>query len=228
MSKSNPAFCFYCYSRAIQKNPDLLPETPLVNLFYDDFWGTPLTHSGSHKSYRPLCVLTFRINYLLDGFKPAGFHLVNVLLHSLVTGLFTDTCGQLTGQIWTARLAGLLFASHPVHTESVAGVVGRADILACLFFLLAFRCYATYCKFRDKEVLDGQDEVTVRWRHLVGVAVFAACALLSKEQGVTVLAVCVIYDVFIHSKLRPQDLLTLYKVNIYIRLKLPSKLKTFA
>ena len=53
-------FIFFIFSRAILKNPDLQSDTPLINLFYNDFWGTPLTHSGSHKSYRPLCVLTFR------------------------------------------------------------------------------------------------------------------------------------------------------------------------
>ncbi len=56
---------FYFFSRAILKNPDLQSDTPKINLFYNDFWGTPLTHSGSHKSYRPLCVLTFRYSSCL-------------------------------------------------------------------------------------------------------------------------------------------------------------------
>ena len=57
-------------SRAILKNQDLRPETPISNIWYDDFWGTPLRHSGSHKSYRPLVVLTFRLNYLLHELHP--------------------------------------------------------------------------------------------------------------------------------------------------------------
>ena len=42
----------------------------------------------SHKSYRPLCVLTFRWNYLLHQLRPTGYHLVNVALHALVCALF--------------------------------------------------------------------------------------------------------------------------------------------
>ncbi|MPC35841.1 Transmembrane and TPR repeat-containing protein 3 [Portunus trituberculatus] len=42
----------------------------------------------SHKSYRPLCVLTFRLNYLLHGLEPLGYHLVNMLLHGVVCILY--------------------------------------------------------------------------------------------------------------------------------------------
>lgn len=38
----------------------------------------------SHKSYRPLCVLTFRWNYLLHQLEPMGYHLVNLILHAIV------------------------------------------------------------------------------------------------------------------------------------------------
>jgi hypothetical protein len=48
-------------SEAIINNEDLKPETPISNLLYNDFWGTRLTHNASHKSYRPLTVLSFRL-----------------------------------------------------------------------------------------------------------------------------------------------------------------------
>ena len=41
-------------------------------------------------------------------------------------------------------ITGLLFAIHPVHVEAVAGVVGRADILSGIFFLLSLICYQKY------------------------------------------------------------------------------------
>ena len=63
-------FVFFVYSRAIVKNQDLKPETPISNIWYDDFWGTPLRDSGSHKSYRPLVVLTFRLNYAIHKLNP--------------------------------------------------------------------------------------------------------------------------------------------------------------
>ena len=75
---------------------------------------------GSHKSYRPLCVATFRLNYLLHELQPMGYHLVNVLLHGAVCYLYVQLCGVIfSGAVWPALIAGLLFAVHPIHTEAV-------------------------------------------------------------------------------------------------------------
>ncbi|ROT80938.1 putative smile protein [Penaeus vannamei] len=73
---------------AIKENRDLRPHTPITNLFLHDFWGTPMQKEQSHKSYRPLCVLTFRLNYLIHGLEPLGYHLVNMLLHGVVCILY--------------------------------------------------------------------------------------------------------------------------------------------
>ena len=184
----------------------------MLSLFRNDFWGTPLTHSGSHKSYRPLCVLSFRLNHALGGLHPFGYHLGNVILHAVATGLFTHTVLLLTGRTFVAQVAGLLFASHPIHTEAVAGVVGRADILACCFFLLAFQAYMRYCCHRDAPSHTDCANFT-KTKHLLAVGVMSVAAMLSKEQGVTVLAVCAVYDVFIHSRLRPQHLIHIHQVS---------------
>jgi hypothetical protein len=45
---------------AIKSNADVKPTTPISQLFRNDFWGRPLSSAESHKSYRPLTVLTFR------------------------------------------------------------------------------------------------------------------------------------------------------------------------
>uniref|UniRef100_H3A5Y2 dolichyl-phosphate-mannose--protein mannosyltransferase n=1 Tax=Latimeria chalumnae TaxID=7897 RepID=H3A5Y2_LATCH len=186
----------FCYddSRAIKTNQDLLPETPWTHIFYNDFWGTLLTHSGSHKSYRPLCTLSFRLNYAFGGLDPWGYHLVNVLLHSAVTGLFTNFSRILFGDGYWTLIAGLLFASHPIHTEAVAGIVGRADVGAGLFFLLSLKCYINHCATR------GYSTQNRTW--LLGSLVCTACSMLWKEQGVTVLAISAVYDVCVFHRLK--------------------------
>ncbi|CAH1798791.1 unnamed protein product [Owenia fusiformis] len=201
----NADFC-YDDSRAIQKNPDLLPETPISDIFYNDFWGTPLTHSGSHKSYRPLCVLTFRLNYFLGGLNPVGYHLVNVLLHCVVTGLFTYSVRILCAKRLVSAVAGALFAAHPIHTEAVAGIVGRADILACLFFLLSFLCYIQYCSIRDQSIHKSAS-LSWRWIYMIMMGLSASASMLSKEQGVTVLGVCAIYDILVCHRVSWRQLL---------------------
>ncbi|XP_076841965.1 protein O-mannosyl-transferase TMTC2 [Brachyhypopomus gauderio] len=190
----------FCYddSRAIKTNQDLLPETPWTNIFYDDFWGTLLTHSGSHKSYRPLCTLSFRLNYALGGLEPWGFHLVNVGLHCLTTALFSHLAGALLGRGCWRLLAGLLFATHPVHTEAVAGVVGRADVGAALFFLLALLCYAGHCARR------AEGARTSCWAWFLASLACSVCSMLWKEQGITVLAVAALYDLFVCHRMKLQ------------------------
>ncbi|XP_061920857.1 protein O-mannosyl-transferase TMTC2 isoform X2 [Entelurus aequoreus] len=188
----------FCYddSRAIKTNQDLLPETPWTNILYDDFWGTLLTHSGSHKSFRPLCTLSFRLNYALHGLHPRGYHLLNVALHGLVTTAFTAFSRPLLGGGLWSLLAGLLFATHPVHTEAVAGVVGRADVGAALFFFLSILCYARHCGLRA--TLHTRLGCRV-W--MLGSLWGATASMLWKEQGVTVLAVSAVYDLFVFHRL---------------------------
>lgn len=196
---------FFVASRAIVRNPDLLPETPWSNLLWDDFWGTPLTHSGSHKSYRPLTVATFRLNYIAGKLNPWGYHVANVLLHSLTTAVFTHVAHRVQGSAVTSLVAGLLFASHPIHTEAVAGVVGRADVLACLFLLLTFITYCRYVSVREGcGVLMGG-----RWLQMGGVMLLTTCSMLAKEQAVSVLAVCAVYDIVVVSRAPVVDVITM-------------------
>ncbi|CAC5409907.1 TMTC [Mytilus coruscus] len=202
----------YDDSRAILKNQDLLPDTPIINIIYDDFWGTPLTHSGSHKSYRPVCVLSFRLNYLLGELEPFGYHLGNIILHAVVTALFTHFARIVLQESFPTLIAGLLFAAHPVHTEAVAGIVGRADVGACLFFLLALLSYMKYVRYRDENYSSDGGGLGDNKRKILFFIVTAICttlSMLTKEQGVTVIAVCAAYDLFVQHKVKITDLLTM-------------------
>lgn len=117
-----------CCRRAILTNPDLLPKTPWLKLLENDYWGTPLTDCGSHGSYRPLTVLTFRLNYIAGEFVPWGYHLVNVILHCSATCLLMKIANLVlpkSAKNVGTIVTGLLFAAHPIHTEAVASAVGK-------------------------------------------------------------------------------------------------------
>lgn len=114
-------------SEAILSNKDILTETPLLNVFENDFWGMNVLSNSSHKSYRPLTVLTFRTNYWMGGMEPFGYHFTNLALHVLVCLLFLRVCvcfwtdfAPSQSDSWSVLFASLLFASHPVHTETVS------------------------------------------------------------------------------------------------------------
>lgn len=123
---------------AIKDNLDIRPETPLQNLFSNDFWGKPMWSNTSHKSYRPLCTLTFRMNYAAHGLNSFGYHAVNVVLHSLVCLLYTFVSDVVVFKSFPpAFLAGILFSTHPVHTEAVS-MVANFKVISILFFCFVF------------------------------------------------------------------------------------------
>ncbi len=105
---------------AIISNLDLRANSSWSGLLWHDFWGTDISDKDSHKSYRPLCVATFRLNYLWHGLSPLGYHVVNVCLHAVVCYLYVQLCALIFNNVWPALLAGLLFAAHPIHTEAVS------------------------------------------------------------------------------------------------------------
>lgn len=186
---------------AVRDNKDLRPSTPLLNIFVNDFWGTPMRKEQSHKSYRPLTVLTFRWNYFVHQLEPGGYHVVNVILHAIVCILFKRACRQLWIGIdkeagegeQISFIAALLFAVHPVHTEAVTGVVGRAELLSSIFFLLAFLGYSKAAK---------SVKIT-RYLPLNYFGIFLLCSMLCKEQGITIAGICAAYEVFVVQQIRP-------------------------
>lgn len=109
--------------RAILTNDDLDPgKTSLWRLFENDFWGGHMSRTESHKSYRPLTVLTYRyLNYWFAGLEPFSYHLVNVFLHCAASVLFWCLCQRVLGgrRKWSLY-AAILFAVHSVHTEAVS------------------------------------------------------------------------------------------------------------
>ncbi|CAH0629162.1 unnamed protein product [Chrysodeixis includens] len=166
---------------AIVSNGDVNGGNNVLQVFRNDFWGTPMSDPNSHKSYRPLTTLSFRLNYILCGFSPWWWHVCNVALHAACCALVART-GTLVARLQRpfAALAALLFAVHPVHTEAVAGVVGRADVLACLFFLSSVLIY------------HGSSS-----RHRVWSSVaLAALSMLAKETGLTALLFNVAFDLY--------------------------------
>lgn len=93
----------------------------------------------------------------------------------------------LPGRMLAQAIAGLLFAVHPIHSEAVAGIVGRADLLACLFTQTAFLAYTAHCE-QTRSILS-----------LLLTLVSAVLATLAKETGISSLALCLLWE-FCHNE----------------------------
>ncbi|XP_053108468.1 protein O-mannosyl-transferase TMTC1 isoform X3 [Hemicordylus capensis] len=143
-----------------------------------------------------------RLNIWLAGMNPFFFHAVNVILHCLVTLVLMYTCDKAVFK--DSRLAfvtALFFAVHPIHTEAVTGIVGRADVLACLLFLLAF---LSYNRSVDQLYVGEHFPPTASLSFLLLSLFLGTCAMLVKETGITVFGVCLVYDGFLLSQNRLQ------------------------
>ena len=135
--------------------------------------------------WRPATTLTFAADHALHGLAPFGYHLVNVLLHAAVSVLVFAVFSRVTAAPLPSAVAALLFAAHPVHTEAVASVVGRAELLAAAGFFLAWLLFLRADAPRSRvppALLDAG-----------GVLVFFA-ALLAKENALTLLPVLLFVD----------------------------------
>lgn len=174
---------------AITDNADVTNmSAPLTDLLKNDFWGTPMTSSRSHKSWRPLTVLTYRMNYAIHGLDVEGYHAVNVLLHALASLIFVDVCDILFTPNELSVAAGLLFAVHPIHTEAVAGAVGRAEELAGIFLMLSFLAYVKACGSRSR--------CSMFALTLLSYA-FVFVSLICKETGIAAIGVNTGYDCYL-------------------------------
>lgn len=111
-----------------------------------DFWGQDLFHKHSHKSYRPLVTMLYHLEFRsysdLRGIAPT-MRGDNLVLHYVVCvamiWVFTRTMPELHQSF--SMVAVLLFAVHPIHTEVIYNIVGRADIFCALFFLISVHHY---------------------------------------------------------------------------------------
>ncbi len=91
--------------------------------------------------YRPVVTLSYLLDYQLWGLEPAGFHLTNVLVHAANSVLVALLLLRLGCSRGLGLAVALLFAVHPIHTENVAWIAGRTDLIAFLFTATALLLY---------------------------------------------------------------------------------------
>ncbi|XP_053980651.1 protein O-mannosyl-transferase TMTC4-like isoform X1 [Hylaeus volcanicus] len=200
-------------SEAIINNEDV-QTNPLKDLFKNDFWGTKLTYKQSHRSYRPLTILTFRLQFWLrETFVAQDYHIVNIILHTLVCILLLPVFNIILGskEKNIAVYATILFAVHPVHTEAVSGIVGRAELLCALFMWLSILLY-NYSIYGTR--------LLCRWCSMCGCIISIGISMLCKETGITAIGICSIYDLVVVNKVLPSDVITFLTIQFsYTKIK---------
>ncbi len=106
--------------------------------------------STINKTYIPLTILSFNLEHRLFGLNPFVYHLNNLLLHLAVVIAIFFLAVTVGLSARGAFLAALLFGIHPMHTESVAWITERKDVLYALFYILSLHGYCHYLIKRGK------------------------------------------------------------------------------
>ena len=142
------------------------------------------------------------------------FHGTNVYLHAAVTGLLVVAVrlyrlvplGACAGARDATRatetgvllVMGILFAVHPVHCEAVTGLVGRADVLASLFVLLALLAYYPAAAHKVPACLQGTPYVYLYGWEAGAVGVEAAWRIAEAAPPVRAAGWCVcVFDTWL-------------------------------
>jgi hypothetical protein len=172
-------------------NKGLLIEDPRVRSASSENIGQVLDHTywwpqGESGLYRPLTTLSYLFNYsiLENRDQPEGYHWVNLLLHCGNVLLVYALALRLWREFWPAVFTAALWAVHPVLTESVTNMVGRADLLAGMAVLGSLLLY-----LRSTESAGWR-----RWAWLAALMAVSAIGMFSKESAAVIPAVILLYE----------------------------------
>jgi len=124
--------------------------------------------------------------------NPVGFHFTNLLFHALNSVLVYRLGLGLLRRYWAALAAAVLFAVHPMHTESVTWIAGRTDVIATTFFLGAFWGYVRFRRRGSRFAL-------------AAALVLFLVGTFAKEMVATLPIVLALYEVMLWLDARRED-----------------------
>lgn len=181
------------------------PQIQNINNLPSIFVSTISTESSSHAFYRPIQMLTYMMDYIFWGSNSVGFHITNIVLHSLVAICLLELVWILSLNRWAAFCAPLLFVTHPIHTEAVTYISGRADPLAATFMLMSIGTYIY--AYKKNSTVRSTLNLTIS-------IIFFVLALMSKEHALIVPFILIIYHVAYKSKIRWRSLFPFFVLMI--------------
>ncbi len=161
----------------LQADPFYQADHSFLDCWKRDYWMEPMAQG----LYRPLTTFSYWLNFKICGLYSPAFRTVNLLLNIFaVIIVFFLALNLKTGRK-AAFLCAAVFALHPLHTEAVIPAFGRGEVLCGLFIFLGLLFHIKSVKKPFMSVL---------------TAICFILACWSKEHGVTLLPLCVLYDIY--------------------------------
>ncbi|MCG6553475.1 MAG: tetratricopeptide repeat protein [Candidatus Magnetominusculus sp. LBB02] len=129
----------------------------------------------------PLTWISHMADVTMFGLNPAGHHITSAVIHILSSSLLFICFKRITGSIYRGGFIAALFATHPLHVQSVAWVAERKDVLSGFFWMLTMWSYLRYV-----------DRGGAR-RYILALVSFI-CGLMSKPMVITLPFVLLLLD----------------------------------
>lgn len=135
-------------------------------------WSEPLLPNNITAGlFRPLTVFSFNLNFVLFGESPLSFHILNIILNGFIIFLIFILCQRLFKNWLLSLFITLLWAFLPIHSEAVASIKGREEILSAFFGLSSWILFLSA----------SEDDLRLSYRKISGSALFYLLAVLAKE-----------------------------------------------
>ncbi|MCJ7740682.1 glycosyltransferase family 39 protein [Candidatus Microgenomates bacterium] len=122
-------------------------------------------------TYRPFTIFSFALNFSLFGESTASFHIVNIILNGLVIFLVYELVKKLFGNEFLAIATALFFAFMPIHSDAVAFIKSRDELLRSVLILLS---WMTFLKANALKHI-------VKWQYILISLILYFFAMLAKE-----------------------------------------------
>ena len=170
----------------------------IPNLFLQDCY-----YSNNHNYYRPILTLSFALETIIFGYNTKIYHFTNVILFILSFYLMFIFLAKLNLNKNISKLILLLFSVHPILMSLPAWIAARNDTLITIFVLLFFISFLNYIK-TNKQI------------YRILYYLFFAIALLTKETGIAIIPVYLLFLCFYDIRITKKQLLTDFSFFIII------------
>src|ERR1700730_6111846 len=163
----------------ILQNPYVKSWRFLPEIFGTTVWSF-VGQAGTTNYYRPLMTFSFLVLWKIFGPVAFGFHLFSVVMHAAVVTMVFYAGARVFRERSVARVAALLFAVHPIHTEAVSWTAALPVLEAAFFLLLAVWLLA--------------EEGRMDWKKHALVMASFVLALLSKEPSLMLVPLAITFE----------------------------------
>jgi protein O-mannosyl-transferase len=168
----------------VVSNPFILNSHHLWDIFTKSIWSFK-TASPAVTYFRPMMNVTFLGLHKLYGNVASGYHIFNLVLAGWIVCLVFAATVRWTKNKPLALMTAVIFALHPIHSETVAWISDVTDLEVSLFALLIFWSYLAL-----------NDSRSYSWPRQLGIAGLFVLALLSKEIAIVVPPVMLVFEHF--------------------------------